>query len=305
MDTSMKDKVVLVTGGTGGIGLSIAAGLAGLGATVIIVGRDESRGRAAVAEIKAQTERQTVELLLADLTSRRAIERLAQEVGTRYGRLDVLINNAGALYGRRSETVDGIEATLAINHLCPFLLTHLLLPLLLASAPSRVINVNSEGHRAAKTVDFAGLEADRWKRGFQIYSQTKLANLLFTYELARRLNPAEVTVNALHPGIVDTQLFRRFVSERLFRPGGILAKLSAFVLSKVAQRMYRFDSAQTAAQCPIYLASSSEVAGVTGKYFNSDLKLTQTSPASYDRELSQCVWDVSARLTGLTEANSR
>ena len=299
--TSMKDRIVLVTGGTGGIGLSIATGLAGLGAMVIIVGRDEGRGRAAVAEITAQTGTQTAKLLLADLSSRREIERLAQEVRTRYGRLNVLINNAGALHGKRSETVDGIEATLAINHLCPFLLTHLLLPLLLANAPSRVINVNSEGHRAAKTVDFTQLDADRWKRGFQVYSQTKLANLLFTYELARRLNPAEVTVNALHPGIVDTQLFRRFVSERLFRPGGTLSKLSALVLSKVAQRLYRFDSAQTAAQCPIYLASSSEVSGVSGKYFNSDLKLTETSPASYDRELSQRVWDASARLVGLTD----
>ena len=146
----------------------------------------------------------------------------------------MLINNVGGLYGKRWETVDGIEATRAINHLCPFLLTQLLLPLLQTSAPSRIVNLNSEGHRAAKTVAFDDLQATRWKRGFLIYSQSKLANLLFTYELARRLSPTGITVNAVHPGIVDTQLFRRFISERFRLVGGFLSNAAAFVARNVA-----------------------------------------------------------------------
>jgi retinol dehydrogenase-14 len=297
---SHSGKVVLITGATGGIGKAIAIGLAELGATTVIVGRDKERGLTAVEEIKALSGNRSVELMLADLSSQVSIRNVAKVFMTRYDRLDVLVNNVGGLYGKRWETVDQIEFTLAINHLCPFLLTHLLLPVLQTGAPSRIVNVNSEGHRAAKTVDFDDLKATRWKRGFRIYSQSKLANLLFTYELARRLNPMRVTVNAVHPGIVDTQLFRRFISERFGIGGGFASKAATFVVRNVAYRMMKFDTIETAAKCPIYLASSNEVAGITGRYFESRKKMIDTSPASYDAALSERVWNMSAELVGLT-----
>jgi NAD(P)-dependent dehydrogenase (short-subunit alcohol dehydrogenase family) len=298
---SCSGKVFLITGGTGGIGQEIAVGLARLGGITVVVGRDKDRGRAAVADIQARSGSHFVELMLADLSSQQEIRRLTGEFMSRYDRLDVLVNNVGALYGKRWETVDGIEATMALNHLCPFLLTHLLIPLLQNAAPSRIVNINSEGHRTAKTVDFDDLGVGRWKRGFLIYSQSKLANLLFTYELAARLPPGETTVNAAHPGIVDTQLVRRFISERFFLIGGVVSKVAAFVARNVAYRLIKFDSAEAAARCPLYLAEASEVAGVTGKYFNSDRQMVETSPASHDAELSRYVWKMSAELVGLPE----
>jgi NAD(P)-dependent dehydrogenase (short-subunit alcohol dehydrogenase family) len=291
--------VVLITGGTGGIGLAIALRMAKLGATTVIVGRDKGRGQAAVAEIQTQSRGGAVELMLADLSSQRAVHLLAAEFMNRHARLDVLINNAGGLYGKRWETVDGIEGTLALNHLCPFLLTHLLLPVLRTGAPSRIVNVNSEGHRAAKTVNFRDFDAARWRWGFLIYSQTKLANLLFTYEMARRLNASGITVNAVHPGIVDTQLFRRFIEERFTLIGGVLSKAAAFIARKVAYRISHFDTVEDAAECPVYLASSCEVADITGKYFNSNKKMVESSPPSHDDALSREVWRVSAEMVGL------
>jgi NAD(P)-dependent dehydrogenase (short-subunit alcohol dehydrogenase family) len=296
---SHSGKVVLITGATGGIGKAIAVGLAKLGAVTVIVGRDKDRGITAVEEVKALSGSRAVELMLADLSSQESVRNLANVFLARYDRLDVLVNNVGGLYGKRWETVDGIEFTLALNHLCPFLLTHMLLPVLQTSGPSRIVNVNSEGHRAAKTVDFDDLKATRWKRGFRIYSQSKLANLLFTYELARRLNPMRVTVNAVHPGIVDTQLFRRFISERFAFGGAFASKAATFVARNVAYRMMKFDTIETAAECPIYLAASSEVAGITGRYFESRKKMIDTSPASYDATLSEQVWNVSSKLVGL------
>ncbi len=295
----LKDKVVLITGGTGGIGRRIAVGLAKQGATVAVTGRDHDRGRAAVAEIVRESGNESVDLLLGDLSSQREVAGIAQEFQARYDRLDVLVNNVGGLYGKRWETVDGIEGTLAVNHLCPFLLTHLLLPLLEASAPARVININSEGHRAAKTVNFEDMAAQRWKRGFEAYSRSKLANLLFTYELASRLADAGVTVNALHPGMVDTQLVQRFLSEKLPLPPGYLSERIIALARAVIRRIYKFDSPDAAAKCPIYLASSDEVATVSGKYFDSDGKMIDSSPASYDRELSRRIWKESAQLVSL------
>lgn len=296
---SQTGKVFLITGGTGGIGLEIAVGLASLGGAVVIVGRDIERGQAAVADIKSRSGGKSVDLMLAELSSQKEIRRLASKFTERFGRLDVLVNNIGGLYGKRWETVDGIEGTMALNHLCPFLLTHLLLPLLQESQPSRIVNINSEGHRSAKKVDFRSLEASRWKRGFQVYSQSKLASLLFTYELARRLGGTQITVNAVHPGIVDTQLFRRFISER-FDAGPLLSGLTTFIARNVAYRMMNFNSLDDAAACPIYLAASNEVAGITGKYFDSDKTVLETSAASHDAALSSYVWKTSAELVGLT-----
>ncbi len=294
-------KVILITGGTGGIGLEIAIGLAKLGGTIVVTGRDRDRGQAAVAAIQARSGNRAIELMLADLSSQQQIRRLAREFMARHDRLHVLINNAGGLYGKRWESADGIEGTLALNHLGPFLLTHLLLPLLRASAPSRIVNINSSGHYHSTTVNFEDMEAARWRRGFLIYSQTKLANLLFTYELARRLPAQEITVNAVHPGIVDTQLFRRFIEQRFFLMGGIVAKAINLIVRKVSYRIMRFDSAETAAECPIYLASASEVAGISGKYFDCDKQIVDSSPASHDAALSQRVWEKSSALLGLTE----
>jgi retinol dehydrogenase-14 len=296
-------KVALITGATGGIGQAIAIQIAKQGTTTVVVGRDKERGEAAVADIKTRSGSRSVELMLADLSSQQEIRTLALDFMARHARLDVLINNVGGLYGKRWETADGLEGTFALNHLGPFLLTHLLLPLLQRSAPARIVNINSEGHKAATTVDFDGLRSARWKRGFDIYAQSKLANLLFTYELAGRLNAEEVTVNAVHPGIVDTQLFRRFVSEKT-SAAGFLAKAAAFVVRQVAYRSMKFDSVETAAEGPVYLASSSEVAGITGRYFDSHKKMTTTSPSSYDASLSAHVWKVSAALCGLIEQES-
>lgn len=296
-------KVALVTGATGGIGQAIAIQIAEQGITTVVVGRDRERGQAAVADIKARSGGRSVELMLADLSSQQEIRMLARDFIARHGRLDVLINNVGGLYGKRWETVDGIEGTFALNHLGPFLLTHLLLPILRRSAPARIININSEGHKAATTVDFDSLSPARWKRGFVVYAESKLANLLFTYELARRLNHTEVTVNAVHPGIVDTQLFRRFVSEKT-SAAGFLSRAAAFVVRNVAYRRMKFDSPETAAECPVYLATSNEVAGISGRYFDSDKKLTTTTPSSYDTVLSADVWKRSAELCGFAEPES-
>lgn len=292
-------KIVLITGGTGGIGLEIAVGLAKLGWTIVVVGRDEERGRAALTDIMNRSGGRSVELLLADLSSQRDIQKLVEEFTARHDRLDVLINNVGGLYGKPRKTVDGIECTLALNHLCPFLLTHLLLPLLRKSAPSRIINVSSEGHRLVDTVDFDDFELSRWKRGFPLYGQTKLANLLFTYELARRLNGTKITVNAVHPGIVDTPLFRTFLSERFDFIGGFVARAAVALARQISYRTQKFNSVEEGTACPIYLASSDEVSDISGKYFGLDKKIMETSPASRDAALSARVWETSAALCRL------
>lgn len=294
-------KVVLITGATGGIGQEVATRLARMDYTVVITGRDHERGEAALAGIRQQSGNPNVVLMRADLSSQNHIRKLADDVQSRFDRLDVLINNVGGLYGKRWESVDGIEGTLALNHLCPFLLTHLLLPLLERSAPSRIVNINSEGHRAAGTVDVEAFSAARWKRGFPLYSQSKLAGLLFTYELARRLEGTGVTVNAVHPGIVDTPLFRRFLAERFFFVGGFVAQLAAFIARQVSYRIQHFDTIEAAAECPVYLASSDEVAGITGKYFYSDKRMRESSPPSHDKALSRRIWNLSSELTGLAD----
>lgn len=299
----MRNRIVLITAATGGIGQQTAVELAKSGAQIVVTGRDAVRGKAAVDEITKASGNPSVDLLLGDLSSQQEVHRTAAEFQRRYDRLHVLVNNVGGLFGKRWETIDGIEGTIALNHLCPFLLTHLLLPLLRASTPSRVININSEGHRAASTVDFSSFAASRWKRGFPIYSQSKLANLMFTYELARRLNGTGVTVNAVHPGIVETPMVRRFVSEKLRLPTGILSRVAGAAATRIIRYIQRFDSLQSAARCPVYLASAEEVANTTGKYFNSDGTIAETSPASYDRDLALQVWAQSAELVKLASTN--
>src|SRR5215203_1440131 len=201
----MDGKVCLITGATSGIGKATAMGLANMGASVVMVGRDRSRGEAALAEIKEGSANASVDLLLADLSSQEDIRRLADEFEEAHPRLDVLINNAGVIRSKRVATADGIEMTFAVNHLAHFLLTNLLLDLLKATAPSRIVNVSS-GEQRNGTIDFDDLQAEKGYKTAKAYGQSKLANVLFTYELARRLEGSGVSANRLHPGVVGTNL---------------------------------------------------------------------------------------------------
>ena len=279
----MKDKVCLITGATAGIGAVTARVLAERGATVILVGRNPDKSRALVEQLKQQTRNPGVDYLLADLSSQQQIRALAETFKTRYPRLDILINNAGGIFFNRRETVDGLEMTFALNHLNYFLLTHLLLDLLQASAPARLINVSSVAHYSA-SINFKNLQYKRfYGLGWPAYAQSKLANILFTYELARRL-PANITANALHPGLVATN----------FALGnGLLGKLARLSLNPIS------ISPQAGAQTIIYLATSPQVEGITGKYFE-DCRPYRSSPASYDEATARRLWEVSEELTGVS-----
>jgi retinol dehydrogenase 12 len=276
----MQGKVCMITGATSGIGAATARGLAQLGATIIIVGRSQDRCLGTVNAIKEQTGNRHVDYLVADLSSQKAIRQLAVEFKRRNSRLDVLINNAGINLLQRQLSVDGLEMVFATNHLSYFMLTHLLLDTLEASAPSRIVNVSSFVHRRAR-VDFDHLQAG----GMNAYPQSKLANLLFTYELARRLGGTSVTVNALNPGLVKSNF-------GLNNPGP--AALIKRILNAV-----RGVSAEEGAHTSIYLASSPEVANVSGKYFEN-CKPIESSPVSCDKDAAQRLWQVSAELTGLS-----
>jgi retinol dehydrogenase 14 len=197
----MDEKVCLITGATSGIGKATAMGLARMGASVVMVGRDRGRGEAALAEVKGKSANASVDLMLADLSSQEDIRRLADEFKEAYPRLDVLVNNAGVIRSRRIRTADGIEMTFAVNHLAYFLLTNLLLDVLKASAPSRIVNVAS-GEQRNGTIDFDDLQGEMGYKGAKAYSQSKLATVLFTYELARKLEGTGVSANCLHPGVV-------------------------------------------------------------------------------------------------------
>lgn len=280
--TSLDGKTVMVTGATSGIGLYTALGLARLGATVVIVGRDLQRCESALARIRQESGNQAVGYLLADLSSQAQIRRLAAEFQRHYSCLHVLVNNAGAFFLRRQKSADGIEMTFAVNHLNYFLLTHLLLDTLKASAPARIVNVASDSHRGAR-IEFDDLQGERRYSGFRAYGQSKLANVLFTYELARRLQGSGVTANALHPGFVATNIGRNntFLA-RIVMP---LVQLSAI-------------PPEEGARTSIYLAASPEVEGVTGQYFRRG-RPVPSDPASYDEQTARRLWEISARMTGV------
>ncbi|MCP3102049.1 SDR family oxidoreductase [Myxococcus sp. K15C18031901] len=282
-ETRLDGKVCLITGATGGIGLETAKALGRLGATVVLVGRDPGRTQAAVEAVRAAAPGAQVDFLLADLASLKAVRELAQAFLARYPRLDVLINNAGLIIDRRQVTVDGFEATLATNHLAPFVLTNLLLDLLKQSGASRVINLSSDVHRVGK-LQFDDLQSERRYDGFRVYATSKLANLLFTRALAKRLEGTRVTTNAVHPGVVSTGFGHN--SQGFFK---WVVKLGApFMLS-----------AAGGAKTSIYLASSPEVEGVTGQYFIRRRKRTP-SAAARDDALAERLWQESARLTGVS-----
>lgn len=282
---SMQGRVCLITGASGGIGKETAVALAKLGATVVMVSRDSERGEAALSEVRQRSGgRDNVQLVLADLASLQAVRSLASEYRQRHQRLHVLVNNAGALNSQLSLTKDGFEMTFGVNHLAHFLLTNLLLDLLKTSAPSRIVNVSSSAHTRG-TIDFDGLHGERKYSGIAAYGQSKLANVLFTYELARRLDGAGVTANSLHPGVVRTGFGHN--------NSGIWGAL--FSVFHTVARPFLLTPEQ-GAQTSIYLASSPDVEGVTGKYFAKS-KQTQSSDLSHDTELAQRLWQVSEELT--------
>ena len=278
----MRGSTVLVTGGTGGIGLATASGLAGLGARVGIVGRDPGRTADAADAIRRTAAGARVDTFVADLSSQAEVRRLADEVLASYPRLDVLVNNVGGYWAHRHVTADGLEHTFALNHLAPFLLTELLRGLLVASAPARVVTVSS-GAQAMGRIDFDDLQGEHDYNGQRAYNQSKLANVLFTYELARRLEGTGVTANVLHPGVVRTR-FGQEDSGRWMR----------LMLPVVRPFM---KSPEQGARTSVHLASAPELAGVSGRYFANSAP-RKSSARSYDAQVAARLWEVSAELTG-------
>jgi NAD(P)-dependent dehydrogenase (short-subunit alcohol dehydrogenase family) len=283
----MQGKVCLVTGATAGIGQVTATEVCRLGAHVIIVGRSSERCEATQALIRTAAGTDRVDSLVADLSSLSEVRRLAGLVRERYPRLDVLVNNAGAMFWKRSESTDGIEKTFALNHLSYFALTNLLLPLLRNSAPTRIVNVASDAHKGG-VINFDDIQFKQKYSGWKAYQQSKLANILFTRELARQLSGTGVTANALHPGFVSTKIFRAdgFIGWLLRRSADLFA-----------------ISPEEGAKTSVYLATSTEVENVTGKYFVKQ-QIASSSAASQDAAAARRLWEVSEKLTGLQASSA-
>jgi NAD(P)-dependent dehydrogenase (short-subunit alcohol dehydrogenase family) len=281
----MSGRTVLVTGGTGGIGKATAAGLAALGARVAITGRHRRRADEAAADIRAAGGPE-VDVFVADMSSRAEVRRLAADVLQALPGLDVLVNNVGGYWNSRHVTADGLEHTFALNHLAPFLLTNLLLDRLRENAPARVVTVSS-GAQAMGRIDFNDLQGERAYSGQRAYNQSKLANVLFTYELARRLEGSGVTANVLHPGVVRTA----FGAED---PGGVQRLLVPLV------RAFMKTPEQGAATA-VHLASAPDLEHVSGRYFANSAPKRSTA-RSYDEAVAARLWDVSCELTGIDTA---
>ena len=281
---NMNGRICLVTGGTNGIGKSTAQELAQMGATVIIVGRDAQKTSRVVNEIRATSGNPKVRPMLADLSSQLDVRRLADEFKSQYAHLHVLINNAGAVFMKRQLSMDGIEMTFALNHLAYFLLTDLLLDTLKASAPARIINVSSNAHTSGK-IEFDNLQGEQIYSP-RVYENSKLANILFTTELARRLQGTGVTVNALHPGFTATGFARN--------NGKAIAALVSIFAPLVAR------SPAKGAETSIYLASSPSVEGLSGEYFY-DSQVIQAAPQANDMAVARRLWDVSAEMVDLID----
>ena len=279
---TMEGKICLITGGTNGIGKSTAQILAGMGATIVIVGRNATKTAQVVKEIRARSGNHNVDSFLADLSSQKEVRRLADEFKQKYKQLHVLINNAGAAFMQRQLSVDGIEMTFALNHLAYFLLTSLLLDTLKASAPARIINVSSGAHTSGK-IEFDNLQGER-TYGFETYPNAKLATILYTVELAHRLEGTGITVNALHPGLTSTGFGKN--------NGPIMAAL----VTLFAPLFMR--SPAKGAETSIYLASSPSVEGITGKYFYES-QVAQAAGQAADRVVARKLWDVSAEMVHL------
>jgi retinol dehydrogenase 14 len=280
----MSGKTVLVTGGTSGIGRAAAIALASMGARVGISGRDPNRTLAAADAIARQTGNHGIDAFVADMSSQAEVRRLAAEVLVTYPRLDVLLNNVGGFWAHRHVTADGLEHTFALNHLASFLLTNLLLDRLIASAPARVVTVSS-GAQSMGKIDFDDLMGERQYSGQRAYNQSKLANVMFTYELARRLAGTSVTATALHPGMTSTS-FSSDDPSRIFAP--LVRLMRPFM--KTPDR---------GADTPVYLSSSADAEGLTGLYF-ADRRPKRSNDASYDANATARLWRASAELVGMT-----
>jgi len=277
---SMEGKICMVTGANSGIGKETAKALSEMNATVVMVCRDKERGEKAREDIINQTGNKNIDLILCDLSSQEQIRKLVTEFKEKYQNLHVLINNAGVMLKKRVISIDGIEMNFAVNHLAPFLLTNLLLDVIKKSAPSRIVIVSSAAHRMAK-MDFDDLQSEKKKyRLFRVYGVSKLAVMLFTYELSRKLDGTGVTVNALHPGLVNTNLGRD--------------------QSKFSQGFGKafFKSPEKGAETSIYLASTPDVEGITGKYW---IKKEQhkSSEGSYNLEYAEKLWKICVEMTKL------
>jgi NAD(P)-dependent dehydrogenase (short-subunit alcohol dehydrogenase family) len=289
----MKETVCVVTGANSGIGKETAKGLARLGAHVVMVCRDPERGREAQAEIQAVAQKaqpshaDVTDLHIADLGVQDEVYHLGETLRADYDQVDVLINNAGVLLGSREETPDDIETTFAVNHLAPFLLTHLVLPLLKEAAgragEARVVTVSSEAHRGT-SIDFDDVNAEDSYGMVQAYGQSKLANILFTHELARRLHETGVTANCVHPGVVATNIWRG--SDWLSR----LARLFTWL----------YKSPEEGAESVLYVAASREVEGMSGHYFK-ETESVNPSPEAFDEKAAARLWRLSLEMTGLED----
>jgi len=279
----MRNKICLITGANAGIGKNTALGLAKLGARVVMVSRNKERGEKALKDIASESGNENIDLLTADLASFASIRKLAEEIRSRYDKLDVLINNAGTFVTELQYTEDKIEMQWGVNHLAPFLLTHLLMDTLKKADSARIVNVSSRVHFRG-SIHFDDLDLITRYDGLKAYSQSKLANVLFTYELAERLEGTGITANCLHPGGVRTHFVNKNASG-IYKVGWILMK--PFMISP-----------SKGAETSVYLASSEEVEGFTGKYFVR-CRPRRSSRKSYNKAVARRLWEVSEELVGL------
>jgi NAD(P)-dependent dehydrogenase (short-subunit alcohol dehydrogenase family) len=282
----MKSKICIVTGANAGIGKITARGLAKMGATVVMVCRNKERGEDTLNQIKRETGNPSVCLLLADLSSQSSIRKLAADFKTHYAALHVLINNAAIVPARRMITEDGLEIQFAVNYLAPFLLTSLLLGVLVKSTPARIVNVSASYHKESLPINFDDLQSEREPYDSRkVYASTKLATIMFTYELARRLQGTGVTANCLHPGVIETKLMQDFM-------GGAspLSQERMAVIKKLTVDL------EEGARTSLYLATSPEIEGVSGKYFDNR-QAVSSSNASYDEIAAKKLWELSERIT--------
>lgn len=281
--TDLSGRVCVVTGASAGIGVETALGLARQGATVVMVGREAAKLGAAAVRVRRQSGRADVTTHAADFASLAAVRRLAAELTEAHPQLHVLVNNAGVVRSSRSVTVDGYETTFAVNHLAPYLLTRLLHDRLVASAPARVVTVSSDAYKAGR-LDLDDLQNEHGYKMFRAYGTSKLANALFSHELARRLQGTSVTSNAVHPGTVRTELGR----------GSRMFGLVSATVGRVA-----FKSPEEGARTSVHVASQPEGGLVSGEFW-SGCKVVETKPAARDDETSARLWRLSAQLVGLT-----
>jgi len=278
----MTGKIVMVTGANAGIGRATARGLAKTGAAVVMICRSRERGEEALDCIKRETGNDAVHLLLADLASQRSIRQLVTDFKTRYSALHVLINNAGIVPASRMITEDGLEMQFAVNYLAPFLLTRLLLDVLVASAPARIVNVSASYHEKSLPINFDDLQTEHAPYDARsVYAWTKLAGIMFTYELAHRLQGTGVTANCLHPGVIETTLMQDFVTGTSPLPEERMAMVRRLIVAL-----------EEGASACLYVATSPELEGVTGKYFDNG-RAVPSSGFSYDEAASRRLWQVS------------